>query len=71
MSEAIDNDEDHVLNKLQNNPVSIVDDKEDVFVARCYSAHNKLAVSNNIDARLKRIEDSLFNNESEATDNKE
>ena len=71
VSEAIDNDEDHVLvlNKLHNNAVSVVDEMQQAaFEARAYNAHNKIMTSSIIEDRLERIENALFNNESEATD---
>ena len=69
VSEAINNDEGNVLNKLYNNAVSVVDEMQQaVFEARAYNAHNKIKTSNGIEDRLERIENALFNNESEATD---
>lgn len=69
VSEAIDNDKGHVLNKLYNDAVSVVDEMQKAaFEARCYNAHNKKMIANNIEDRLERIENALFDNESEATD---
>ena len=69
VSKAINNYEGHVLNKLYNNAVSVVDEMQQaVFEARAYNAHNKIKTSNGIEDRLERIENALFNNESEATD---
>ena len=57
------------MNKLYNDAVSAVDEiQKAAFEARAYNAHNKIKTSNGIEDRLERIENALFNNESEATD---